>query len=737
MVLLICRSLLLSCLLLPFFLVQSQAQPETEREITLDEQEGLVDGVRVVGAVKGDSIVLRWGPTTPNSWLAGNQYGYVIIRRSYLMREDDTLEIFNDMVTPGPLRPWNPAQWDARIGRDTSRRWMIIAQQMLFNETSANQMGSSESSFGSLRMNAVELQNRHGIALFAADNDPEAAEGLGLRFVDHDIDTNRAYVYTVFLLGPDTLADMKHEVGITDALIPSRPSPVREPFDVRTKRGDGAITVQWGEVVDGGFSGYWVERQKSDGSWQRLNNEPIVYMGPKPTPVALLEPSDTGMVVNGYSTPPKELSFTDSSITNYQRYRYRVRGRDPFGDLSNGVVVEGMGRDLTSPTSPEKVGAKETGEGEVTLNWEMTETAGDLAGFVIQRGPTVDGPFRVITGERPLPPGERTYIVRDANEWEAYYFIQSVDTAGNAAASLTLLGAAIDRTPPSMPTGLAGVVDTSGRITIRWNRGSENDILGYRVYFANDSTDEFALIHDDLITDTLYVDSLRIQTATNEIYYRVKAYDRRRSQSPMSAILTVMQPDLIPPNARAFGEVTSTDSSVILRWHRGPARDVATQVLLRRTGTSSERWTTLARLDGQAEMYEDTTTDRKEAYNYTIVAIDDVGLVSDTALPVYAGSYNRVEIVGITGLEGEFDRAAGAINLRWEYNPPDDQKASRLVLYRGPVTGKYERYRELNPAARTFTVDDAWDQPAWKYAVVVETSEGGSPLTDGIIVVVN
>lgn len=701
------------------------------------DENDLPDGVMLLGAVKGDSIVLRWGPTTPATWMAGNTYGYIVERQEYTAGPRDSVSSTTTLLTPEPLLPWSEQRWLERIGSDTTRRWLMIAQHVLFNETSPEEMGSAGGSFGALRMNTVELQNRHGFALFAADNDPEAAEGLGFRFVDHAIDTQAIYMYRVYVaIPPGDSVVAGYTIGYSDLLYPGLPASAPEPYGVAAIGGEGEITLSWEEQDGGGFSGYWIERLESDGSWRTLNEDPIVYVGYRPESVDQLTPSDTGMVVDGSLTPPRMLNFVDSTIVNYRTYQYRVRGRDPFGDLSQGVVVEAMGRDLTPPGRPSDVASKEVGPGAVELSWEMHEVSGDLAGFVVHRGPTVDGPFRIIT-ETPVPATARSYNVFDANESEPYYYVASIDTAGNAAASLTFLGAAIDRVPPSQPTGLAGRVDTNGVITITWSPGPEEDLLGYRVYFANDSTDEFALIHDGLMADTVYVDSLRIQTASNEIFYRVKAYDTRRAQSPMSEILTVMQPDLIRPNARAFGEITPTDSSVILRWHRGRARDVVEQIVLRREFEAEGEWQEVVRLDGEAEIFEDTTTDRKATYNYTIVAVDNAGLVSDTALPVYTGSYDRVAVTGVSELNGRLDREAGTIELRWSYDPPTDQNPTRLVVYRAPLHGDYERHTELAPTARSYTAPDAWDQPTWKYAVVVETEEGASVLRDGVIVVVN
>ncbi len=38
--------------------------------------------------------------------------------------------------------------------------------------------------------------------------------------------------------------------------------------------------------------------------------------------------------------------------------------------------------------------------------------------------------------------------------------------------------------PPAVPSGLKAVVDSNGVVTLTWNKNSERDLMGYKIYRA-------------------------------------------------------------------------------------------------------------------------------------------------------------------------------------------------------------------------------------------------------------
>lgn len=57
-----------------------------------------------------------------------------------------------------------------------------------------------------------------------------------------------------------------------------------------------------------------------------------------------------------------------------------------------------------------------------------------------------------------------------------------------------LLGQLKDDTPPTAPTGLIGVSDPAGVVTLHWSPSPESDVMGYRVFTANSENGDYAQV---------------------------------------------------------------------------------------------------------------------------------------------------------------------------------------------------------------------------------------------------
>ncbi len=678
-----------------------------------------------------DSVVLRWGPTTPAAWLDGNRHGYVVerIRVDGLSTESNVVA---EKLTPSPLLPWPIAEWERRVGGDTTRQWMAVAVQTLYGEAvTPPELSGPSNIYRAMELDAITLSNRHGFALFAADLDAAAAEGLALRITDRSVEATGRYAYRVYIAGIDTTLATTYDTAYAVVNMEDPPFDP-EPIGVNAVGGDGEIRISWSDEPVAGFSGYWIEREEEGGRWQRLNRLPIVRVE-KDEVVTLVEPADSVTQEAGFARGiDRTVGYVDTTIANYRTYRYRVRGANPFAEVSAGVVVEAEGRDMSPPPSPSSVASEEVGVSAVKISWDIVDPPDDLAGFRIVRGATDTGPFREITDE-PLPPSTREYTVRDADEAEAYYQIVAVDTADNRTGSLVLLAEAIDRLPPSAPSGLRGVVDSSGLVTVTWRANPEADINGYQVLFANDSTHEFSLLTNHPIYDTIFFDTLRIQNAEKKVYYRIVALDARLNRSELSPILAVAQPDFIAPDAPAIRNITSTDSSVVLHWGRASAADIKHQIVLRAPADGGD-FEEIARLAPTVDRFEDTTVVPEVIYHYALMTIDDGGLISEPSDITYAGAYDITPPEGVDTFIARFDREEWQVELRWNYEDNPAEKTERFVLYRAGLDGVLERYTTIEAVDRRYVDAAITDEPVWKYAVRVETSDGESRLSDVIVV---
>src|SRR5690606_3972221 len=148
---------------------------------------------------------------------------------------------------------------------------------------------------------------------------------------------------------------------------------------------------------------------------------------------------------------------------------------------------------------------------------------------------------------KALPKNQRSFVHEVDPNLPNFYIVAAVDTAGNNSMSLTTYGHLIDSIAPSAPTGLKGVVDTSGLVHLSWNSSIEPDLLGYTLQFSNDSSHVFTTLTNKPIADTFYTDTIMISSLTEHVYYRLIAVDRSFNYSEASPFLGLIKPDIVPP----------------------------------------------------------------------------------------------------------------------------------------------------------------------------------------------
>jgi hypothetical protein len=118
------------------------------------------------------------------------------------------------------------------------------------------------------------------------------------------------------------------------------------------------------------------------------------------------------------------------------------------------------------------------------------------------------------------------------------YAVQAIHPGGaRSEVSGELAFTPRDVFPPSTPTGLAGVAGI-GAIELAWDRGSEPDLAGYRVYRS--TGDEAARQVGETTPGTAYSD--RAVKSGVAYRYAVSAVDRSGNESPRSAQVEVTAP---------------------------------------------------------------------------------------------------------------------------------------------------------------------------------------------------
>ncbi|MCU0426279.1 MAG: hypothetical protein MUF71_11705 [Candidatus Kapabacteria bacterium] len=700
-------------------------------QLTAQQQQPLNIG-KIAGTARSstDSIILRWGVSSALAWRMANDTGYVVER---LTLDSLFKPVPNSLIklTPQPIKPWSLAEWKSRATarKQEKNTYAAIATQMLYGKIQANTQGSANNAAGGINLNAVdaaatEFQTRFAYSLVAADNDAFAAEGLALRLVDTSVRAGESYTYRVFI----PLRDKAY--AIDTAYIFARAEPfqaVQADIALEAKAGDGSITVKWSPTGTKGYAGFFLYRaDKANPTFKRLNTAPLL---------------------GNSNDSTKTSQFTDTTITNYKLYRYRLTAITAFADETLPLEVATFGRDLTPPPAPTLDKPEQTAQTTVKLKWSMPKTLPkDLAGFVVMRSSRSLEGFKALPRDaeaearadtsgteyegKRLPATAREFTDTDADEEEPYYAVVAVDTAGNRAHSFAGYVIMRNMIPIAAPKGLAATIDSLGVVRLRWNLGEEKAIAGYRVFRANNPTQEFSLLTGDMLRDTVFTDTISLNTLTKSVFYRVAAVDKRYVVSQPSRILTVKRPDIVPPLAPMFTSVIVRDTAVSLAWQPSASDDVSYQALSRRVVGAS--WQLVKIIPPFERTYNDASITQQTEYEYRIIAVDSAGLRSEPSMIVKAHTYEQGLKQSITNLKAKYDSTQSRIVLDWQYTPSTKNSTGKewFIVYRASDGDALEQYESVNISTMTFQdrVNPS-QKRTYRYAIAVTNGRSTSPLS--------
>ncbi|MDA3816720.1 MAG: hypothetical protein PF486_05040 [Prolixibacteraceae bacterium] len=684
-----CNSLMVMIVLL-VCVFQSKAQGNTSGV------EVRKANLHLIAQPDADSVVLRWAPSTAGGWIVANQLGFTVERIKIdenIGVDDDGYETLNE----APLMPMLLDDWKAYAGPDN--HLSAIAAQAVYGDSFIPEP-LNQNELSVLKNAADELTNRYSFALFAADNDAVTANALGLRYVDREVEPGERYAYRVFV--SQTTNEYRYDTAyviLTVEDVPKWPSPGGLEFE----SGDGSIKLKWDESALYPFSGYYVYRSDDGGStYQKMNKIPLVVVSTKDNP------------------DPKPF-YTDTSTINYSMYHYQILGITPFGGLSEAAEIKAYSKDMTPPLAPHINKTRQISSSQVKVSWKMQDVPDDLKGFFVARsaGP-VDG-FKLLHNEA-LPKNTFEYTDNILGETEAYYSVAAVDTAGNLSFSPAVMSVFIDTIPPSVPQNLSGIIDSAGKVTLTWDLGPEKNITGYRVLRANAPDHEFLQLTGHVHPDTVFIDSVNINTLTRYVYYRIAAVNNRFQHSEMSGMLKLRRPDVLPPDEAVFHDVFVTDTCVNLKWYCSGSDDVAGQNLYRRDKPGSD-WDLLASLEPGVSFYTDSDVLTHVKYYYTLTSVDSSGLVSNEAFPVAARPYDTGYRQAIENLDAQYNDEDKTVLLEWSYKPLTDERFW-FVIYKSINGGNYKLYKAVDGDERNF-VDKFPTVGESGYGVMVKTSSGG------------
>lgn len=628
----------------------------------------------------GDSVLLRWIPSSYSTWQKGNANGYRITRFGM----DEYLDLNgNDLTGKGtviaesvkPLAK-NDSTWN-RLQRSVPSSSFVYASLFVPAKPVADPAKREQ-----------QQNLTYGFSLKVCDDHPEVAQAAGLFFTDRTAKKGEQYIYRIELMNSKSAAvataDEKISVlhAVTNPAAQFRNRSMHLTFGVSQTREE--------------YSGYIIERSEDSVHFTRVNTELLSF------------------VRSQHETEKRELVYQDSLPKNGKLYWYRVRGYSYFGITGPpSAVVRGKGKEEWN-ACPVADTCYSPDNKSVVIRWSMPLITGEtqLQTMCVLRSDRVNGTYVAVASV-----AGNAYTDTSA-KFTNYYMLGAVSAEGDTAFSFPFLAQLQDNTPPPAPGRISGVIDTNGIVKLTWNSVSDENLKGYRVFRCNTLREEFVEVTDSVIPATAFTDSVTMHTLTREVYYSVRSVDHVWNNSDFSEPTMLRRPDRIAPVTPLVKSIYHTDSTVVLHWINSSSTDVATKRLVRKSSFATE---VLKEFSGgdTISLFTDPTAQPGTVYSYALVVSDSSGNQSVLNFPVLNFSPHVRPALQNFSAVPDFEKRT--VTLKWSL---PSQPVDRVILYKGKEGEAIRSFKTLSGTTNVYIDNQLYPGNIYLYKVKAVMKDG-------------
>ncbi|MSP70261.1 MAG: hypothetical protein EXR20_08315 [Bacteroidetes bacterium] len=677
-----------------------------------DPSERPTSSINMIARYTKNSVEMRFFPDKKQVLNYGFKNGFIIERADITVIPEGVDDINKlSFVKVGQTTVYTQQQWsDALSISGTEIKKDLELSKDFFDSMDKNKGGTFNFEDGIKDMNEQKSKEdfEYLIVVMNAIKCKEAAQALGLSYIDKSVEANKRYIYRIKLNGESKTYDITN--------MPFTIETKSEIFKLRkiyVKPGDTKLSFMWDETDM--VSGTIVERKNSKtGTWDLLTQAPEYNIN-----------------------EGQRKGYFDEKLTNYVKYEYRFYGNNPFGERILFGTAKGMPIDLTPPKTPLYISAKHSKPDEILIKWDINKPEdGDLKGFFIGRGNSNNGKFNIVH-DKLLAKETRSYIDKKFSKDETnYYVIQAIDTSGNVSSTIPAYVTIIDSIAPIKPKFLSGKIDSLGVVTLNIDKNLEKDLMGYRLFRSNSDKHEFSVIREGFSPNDsiqkpiqlVFKDTVTLNSLTPYIYYRIKALDQNFNQSEFSDILKVKRPDKIAPTTPVFKNIISRKEEIELEFVLSQSEDVVEQYLYRKLEKNA-KWELIATLKNDQKIYIDKQLKTNGNYFYSLRAKDDSNLFSQYAASVYGKPYDDGVRPPIEDFI--FKKEKDKIILNWNYKAIN--KDTFFVIFKNDSKENLIQYKNTSE----LSFEEKSDSKTNKYAVKVYTKDGGQSVLSKIVTVTN
>lgn len=635
-----------------------------------------------------DSIVLRWIPTTYLLWESAKKNGITIKRGT---SQSDMIQI--GTVFPVPKE---------KINRELVKKDSVayVAENLLYGiKNRGNQTG-----FVNVYKENQEILN---LSLLTSEFSATAANILGFRFVDKNIEKGKIYFYEISIPGINITSN-------TAEILNEKQKDIT-PLNFRIIPGDNNLILQWPKDFNKqSFNYYWIERSEDNKNFTTILSAPLLFM---------YQDEDNSPVFN----------YADSTeMVNGRKYYYRLFGGNSFGEYSLPATASGIPRDLTPPPPPDNIKVTfndDANEFEITWDIDIENTPSDFAYYQVMMSREQNENYIAVSPKLGLSDFAYTYnLASRTEEMEGrYYFvIDCYDVAGNKSQSGDETSFVPDYTNPYAPDSLSGYVDSLSIVHLSWKRSTSKDVRGYWLYWGNSLSEELALVSKDILKDTTYQYYIPEKSLNKKIFYVVRAEDYAYNRSEVSNIAAVRRLDKVPPVKPAIRSIQTDSMMMKINISLSTSDDVRYYELYR-SGSSGKdtAWVRLDTLWGQS-VFIDQTAMLNTSYLYKIRAVDSTGNTSLFS-PIKTGMLKvKSDVSKITDFTVKQASKMKQVVLVWNEVIPEKLKNEpfSFEVFRSDGQGGVKYHKTVPASSRTLEDPNLQSGVLYNYAVRIRYDNG-------------
>lgn len=629
----------------------------------------------------GDSVMLRWVPSSYTTWQQGNTNGYRITRFGL----DEYLDLSGqDLTGKGILIADN-----VKPLPKTDTMWAHLQKTIPSSSFVYSSLFVPAKTQTDPKQREQQQGIVHGFSLKVCDDNPDVAKAAGLFFTDHTATRGEKYIYRVEIIGTKTAAVATADEKIAVLHAVTKPSG---QFRNRTMRLTFDVTQTREE-----YSGYIIERSEDSIHFARINTTLLSF------------------VRSQYETEKHELVYEDSIPENGKQYWYRVRGYSYFGLTGPpSALVRGKGKEEWN-AYPVPDTCYSPDNKKVVMQWTMPSVTGEthLKEVCVLRSDKVAGKYSLLAKV-----GSGASFTDTSAKFTNYYLLGAISSEGDTAFSFPFLAQLQDNTPAGIPQNIAGKIDTSGIVHLSWNAVADDDLKGYRVFRCNTLREEFVEVSDSVIHESMFTDTVTLQTLTRDVYYAVRSVDRVWNNSDFSKPVLLKRPDKIAPVAPLVKAIYHTDSTVVLRWINSSSDDIASKKLFRASASGKVELKSFSGTDSVSS-FIDITAEAGVVYAYTLVVRDSSGNEATLSFP--SMNFSPRVRPALKNFTATPDLGKRIVELKWDLPLTT---VDRVILYKGKEGEAVRSFKTLSGTSTGYIDNQLYPGNVYVYRIKVYMKDG-------------